>query len=526
MGEKNADRTGILLWAALGVLGGAAAGVLEAATAGARNTLVVSESPLANFLAREWFGLTFYSQVFLVVMLTAGLFYRRLSPWPRRAVRREREGGAALATLLTAIAGLYAGLFVNAWLPGVRSWQSLLGNAAVLLGCLALLLVLFRLLRKVKLPQRTLLPAAIAVEALAAIALANWGFYLETSPPPAGEQPRGPNVLLITVDTLRADHLSAYGYRRIRTPGIDRLAAEGVLIAGHYAATSWTLPTLTSLHTGIHPDVHGQIAADLRLDDGLTTMAEVFREGGYLTAGFVTNAYLLPQLGLHRGFDVYVHAGDHTSDPTFGGLLLYRFWRPRDIVRHAAEAVTDRAVRFLTRHGDRLFFRLAALYRSPPALRRLVHARPAGLRPRSAGDARENGEQHRRLSQTGPGSRRRRPAPSERNLRRGDRLCGSADRPPAGGPGRAGFGARHDRCPDRRPRRGILGARLSFPRLHPLRRSGASAAVDPPAGRTGARNAPVAPVGHGGSGADALRVGRPAAPQGLRRPQSGRRLER
>lgn len=356
MGEKIAGRAGLLSWPVLGALGGAAAGVIEALAAGERNTLVVSSSSLVNALARCWFGLTFMSQVFLVAMSAAGLVYRYALPWPPRARRREGEAQAAPAALLTAIAGLYLALAVNAWAPGIRSWQSVAGNAAVLIGCLALFFLFFHLFRRVRLPRRPLLIATLAVEALAAAAFLKHGFYLEASPPSPGEQPDGPNVLLITVDTLRADHLSAYGYRQIRTPGIDRLATEGALITQHYTATSWTLPTLTSLHTGIYPDVHGQIAADLRLDDGLTTLAEVFREGGYLTAGFVTNAYLLQQLGLNRGFDIYVHAGDHGSDPTFGGLLLYRFWRPREVVRHAAEAVTDRAIRFLRRHGEQRWF--------------------------------------------------------------------------------------------------------------------------------------------------------------------------
>ncbi len=116
---------------------------------------------------------------------------------------------------------------------------------------------------------------------------------------------RGPNIILITLDTTRADHLSAYGYSRPTTPNIDRLAHQGVLFENAVASTSWTLPSHASIFTGLLPHQHGADWA-APLDLAPWTLAEVLSSRGYETAGFTANFYYSPAgWGMGQGFDLY-----------------------------------------------------------------------------------------------------------------------------------------------------------------------------------------------------------------------------
>jgi arylsulfatase A-like enzyme len=113
------------------------------------------------------------------------------------------------------------------------------------------------------------------------------------------------NVLLISIDTLRADHLSCYGYARPTTPAIDRLAAEGVLFEQVIANSPWTLPSHGSLLTGLNPRNHGLKSHLTGLPDDIPTLATLLGDAGYATMGLVNSRNLSPRYGLHRGFAKY-----------------------------------------------------------------------------------------------------------------------------------------------------------------------------------------------------------------------------
>jgi arylsulfatase A-like enzyme len=113
-----------------------------------------------------------------------------------------------------------------------------------------------------------------------------------------------PNVLLIVLDTLRADHVSAYGYDRPTTPRLDRLAREGTLFERAFATASWTLPSHASLMTGRYPAEHR--AGGSPLDTRYQTLAEFLSTHGYATGGFIANTYYCgTRTGLARGFQTY-----------------------------------------------------------------------------------------------------------------------------------------------------------------------------------------------------------------------------
>ena len=119
---------------------------------------------------------------------------------------------------------------------------------------------------------------------------------------------RRPNIVLISLDTVRADHLSAYGYQRPTTPNLDRLASRGVLFENAIAPASWTLPSLASIFTGLLPHQHGaNIFSPLYA--GPRTLAEILASHGYETASVNANGFGFPDRGLDQGFELYNDGG-------------------------------------------------------------------------------------------------------------------------------------------------------------------------------------------------------------------------
>jgi arylsulfatase A-like enzyme len=115
-----------------------------------------------------------------------------------------------------------------------------------------------------------------------------------------------PNVVLISIDSLRPDHLGCYGYARKTSPRIDQLAGEGTLFEHAISSTSWTLPAHCAMFTGLADSVHGCQDMDQRLPDSRLTLASRLKAIGYTTAGFFSGPALHPVFGLGQGFERYV----------------------------------------------------------------------------------------------------------------------------------------------------------------------------------------------------------------------------
>lgn len=115
------------------------------------------------------------------------------------------------------------------------------------------------------------------------------------------QRPR-PNVLLVVLDTLRADRLGCYGYERPTSPRIDAISRDGVLFERAWSAAPWTLPSHASLFSSLHAVEHGVFDASVRLPEEAETIAEVLFNAGYDTAAFTEAGYVRPELGLAQGF--------------------------------------------------------------------------------------------------------------------------------------------------------------------------------------------------------------------------------
>jgi arylsulfatase A-like enzyme/Flp pilus assembly protein TadD len=187
--------------------------------------------------------------------------------------------------------------------------------------------------------RRELIGGIFAVGVLAALAC--W----------VGYKPRT-NVLLITLDTTRADHLGCYGYANCQTPVIDELAATGTFCEQAYSVAPLTLPAHASLLTGLYPAETGLVTNGRgRLPDSIDTLGEALHRQGYDTAAFVASFVLDAKFGLDQGFARYDDdlSGDEAS---FTGAHR----------RRTGKAVVDRALAWLSGMHSRPFFCWVHLY--------------------------------------------------------------------------------------------------------------------------------------------------------------------
>lgn len=187
-------------------------------------------------------------------------------------------------------------------------------------------------------------------------------------PPPGTAQ--GPSAILILVDTLRADHIGAYGSTTTKTPAMDRLAKDGVIFENAFAQSSWTRPSVATVLTSLYPSSHRVMYKTDLLPTGVTTIAELLEEAGYRTTGHVTNINVAPSFHFEQGFQEYSYlapkfffgATDSGSKLAFYSgmrLLRERFLSREKWVEHYyqdAQTVNGAALPWLDRNGREPFF--------------------------------------------------------------------------------------------------------------------------------------------------------------------------
>lgn len=174
--------------------------------------------------------------------------------------------------------------------------------------------------------------------------------------PPIKPASSAQNVIVIVIDTLRADHLSAYGYQRPTTPNIDRIASQGALFENAISASSWTLPGHASLVTGLYPTEHHTRKINDSLPSNLPTLAEQFFARGYRTAAFSANVFFFGrERGFGRGFQVFGDyfpsipaAFHHTALGNWTNQFLFnRGWVLNIIGRQSAADINHAALRWI-----------------------------------------------------------------------------------------------------------------------------------------------------------------------------------
>jgi len=192
--------------------------------------------------------------------------------------------------------------------------------------------------------------------------------------PAAGDRAR-PNLVVISIDTLRADQVGCFGGDATLTPAIDRLAAGGVRFPRFIAASSWTLPSHATLFSSQEPPIHGANRIGDRVEPARTPLlAPALAEAGWITAAFTGGGFMDPAFGLSAGFDHYSIRDPGRAPPP-----------PRAVTEEPMEP----AVRWITRHRDLpffLFLHTYAVHDYSPDDDALAAVAPAGskLRARDA----------------------------------------------------------------------------------------------------------------------------------------------
>src|SRR5439155_17158544 len=206
--------------------------------------------------------------------------------------------------------------------------------------------------------HRDLLLAVVAVViAAAALLVVRW---VRDEAPLAGRY-KCPdcNVVLVSIDTLRADHLGCYGYHRPTSPNIDRFANDAVLFEQVVNTGGGTLPVHMSMFTSLPPIVHNvQPYNGRRLDAERITLAEQLKERGYTTAAFADGGWLRAQFGFDQGFDLYDDAG--------GGF----------------RKIIPKVLAWIHTHREERFFLFVHTYDVHSGGRRLTYDPPEGFRGR------------------------------------------------------------------------------------------------------------------------------------------------
>ena len=230
--------------------------------------------------------------------------------------------------------------------PAVASPAGIGANAVLAAAFLLLALVLWRW----RLARRIGFWGLVAVPAVCLVAAAM--ARPAGAPPASGEPLRGPapgarpraSIVLVTVDTLRADHLGAYGYGRPTSPALDELASRSVLFERAYSSSNWTRPAVASLLTSTLPSRHGVTDFHRALPAGLEILTESFRRLGYRTAIFAANPNVEPEDGYGRGTETFVRYSHRSA---LGRSFLFHQVLAKDL------RPLETAIRWLLGGGSR-----------------------------------------------------------------------------------------------------------------------------------------------------------------------------
>jgi len=273
-------------------------------------------------------------------------------------VTRLRRGApTAIALAAAALAFVVAGDWVHERAlanVGFLSPRSLLATAGVALGSLLVALLVGR--GVARRPRTSL----ACVTVLIAAALASIRAYRcgnespassapspSASPPPRADRPR-PNVVVVVIDTLRADRLGCYGYARQTSPELDALAARGLLFERAIAQAPMTRGSIASLFTSLYPDAHATNDVLERLPDSADTLAERFAREGWRTSCFSTNENVSPVFGFDQGFgSFWLHRLSRLDRFTAWGRLHHWITETLGVGRRSSD-LDDSDARHLT----------------------------------------------------------------------------------------------------------------------------------------------------------------------------------
>ncbi len=210
---------------------------------------------------------------------------------------------------------------------------------------------------------------------------------VETGPKASSDgKNRSPRrILFLSIDTLRADAVSALNSSAPPTPSLDSLAADSVVFTRAYSPAPWTLPTFSTMMTGVTPLVHGVREFEDRIPTVLPTLAERMREAGYLTAAFGDQLFLHPQHGISRGFQSYNLSPRDEYGGSLGSRILGQAFPARFKRALDTTEITDLTLTWLKLHAHDDFFLWLHYFKPHGPYEPLRQYRPKGAPPQGMG---------------------------------------------------------------------------------------------------------------------------------------------
>lgn len=300
-------------WLAPGALGGAVhpgfAALRAAATALLVSAALAAAVAGVGWLARRWLarrGPAAEARLVIGGAVVAGLAPAALS-WVLFRAFDGHLGAAVIASALAVVVGLVAiAHLLSARLARLRTGPSWIASSVVLVASALVWAAPFAA------------PELVATRAVAEPGPISTEPAAPARPLPEPSvllRPERPDVVvLLTVDTLRADHLGAYGYGRATSPNIDRLAREGLLLERMIAPSSGTVPSFIAMHTGLGPECTGGTSQVSVIPEAVATLGEIFQGRGYETLAVVGNHLLDERRGFARGYDQFRLVAEGTDD--------------------------------------------------------------------------------------------------------------------------------------------------------------------------------------------------------------------
>jgi len=352
--------------------------------------VVMLERHLIRDAGLLFFALLFYGAVGVAIGIAAGIVFALVGRMARRTLSAggayALSGAATLSALVTVIGRfrIFRDM-LNETFDGQaispRTFQLASLAAALVLFAATFLLMRMAARREGVASSPGVVLGGLVVALVLTAGAMRLGAPAVTAPPrpAAARAPAAPNVILLMIDTLRADHLSCYGYTAHRTPAIDALAADGTRFAQAYAQASWTRASVATILTSLYPSSHKAVHKSDILPEQVVTLPEVVRAAGFRTVGFADNINIAPLFGFQQGFDEYVFlepAFFFGATESAAQLTIYnqlRLMRERYFsdTKHVenyyqpAEVVTARALEWLARNGEQLPFFMFLHYMDP-----------------------------------------------------------------------------------------------------------------------------------------------------------------
>jgi arylsulfatase A-like enzyme len=259
----------------------------------------------------EWlYAFVLYGVFALVLSILSSAAGALLQRWTGGRWPRRFEATLDVWIVASAVA-LY-------WLhqsPRMPRAHSLIGASSSVLTALLILVALLLISRnserwsrglRGRLPRSSvrLAVTAVLMMLMGAAVASTWprGTGVRRSAPGEG----APSVIVVLVDTLRRDHLSAFGYERKTSPALEDFAADCLRFSDASSGGSRTVPSVATLFSGVYPSTHGLSTQQHTLNSRLWTLAELYQRAGYRTSAFVGNGTMRPDMGFARGFDAYM----------------------------------------------------------------------------------------------------------------------------------------------------------------------------------------------------------------------------